>query len=486
MVERYQVAVQYKSDNFVVKYIIVLDIVGLELGHLESNLLPNVSDIAAQGEAAKMAPVFPALTCPVQSSILSGKYPSQHGIIANGLYDRTKYEVSFWEQSSNLVQTDRIWDIAKKTNKSSCSSSSSSSSSSVDLSLSSLKTAVLFWQNTMYAKADVIVTPRPLHFDDGMQMWCYSKPIGFYDNQLKQKLGEFNLSSYWGPFASSKSSEWICNAAKYTLENERPNLMFIYIPHVDYSAQRFGKGSKQVQEDLKNADYIVGDIVDKTALLGIKDETQFIILSEYGFNDVDAAIPLNLRLREDNLLITRTINDKEYIDYEYSKAFAMVDHQIAHIYVNEGFVDEAKKVLEDTQGVDRILSSQEKRNLNIDHERSGELIAISDRDKWFSYYWWHCSDKAPSFARTVDIHRKPGYDPVELFIDPQTKSIPFDTSLVKSSHGRPADPSTEEGYSLYVSNRKSCSISTNNPEHRKSNAIDCVRIGQYLINLVSA
>ena len=486
MAERYQVAVQYKSDNFVVKYIIVFDIVGLELGHLESNLLPNVSDIAAQGEAAKMAPVFPALTCPVQSSILSGKYPSQHGIIANGLYDRTKYEVSFWEQSSNLVQTDRIWDIAKKTNKSSRSSSSSSSSSSVNSSFSSLKTAVLFWQNTMYAKADVIVTPRPLHFDDGMQMWCYSKPIGFYDNQLKQKLGEFNLSSYWGPFASSKSSEWICNAAKYTLENERPNLMFIYIPHVDYSAQRFGKGSKQVQEDLKNADYIVGDIVDKTALLGIKDETQFIILSEYGFNDVDAAIPLNLRLREDNLLITRTINDKEYIDYEYSKAFAMVDHQIAHIYVNEGFVDETKKVLEDTQGVDRILSSQEKRNLNIDHERSGELIAISDRDKWFSYYWWHSSDKAPSFARTVDIHRKPGYDPVELFIDPQTKSIPFDTSLVKSSHGRPADPSTEEGYSLYVSNRKSCSISTNNPEHRKSNAIDCVRIGQDLINLVSA
>jgi predicted AlkP superfamily pyrophosphatase or phosphodiesterase len=221
-------------------------------------------------------------------------------------------------------------------------------------------------------------------------------------------------------------------------------------------------------------------------LLGIKDETQFIILSEYGFNDVDAAIPLNLRLREDNLLITRTINDKEYIDYEYSKAFAMVDHQIAHIYVNEGFVDETKKVLEDTQGVDRILSSQEKRNLNIDHERSGELIAISDRDKWFSYYWWHSSDKAPSFARTVDIHRKPGYDPVELFIDPQTKSIPFDTSLVKGSHGRPADPSTEEGYSLYVSNRKSCSSSTNNPEQRKSNSIDCVRIGQYLINLASA
>lgn len=455
-----------------VRHIVVLDIVGLELDHIKSDLLPNIKDIAAQGEATKMEPVFPALTCPVQSSILSGKYPNQHGIIANGLYDKSNYFVSFWEQSSALVQTDRVWDIIKKKKNKPSSS------------FSNLKTAVLFWQNTMYARSDIIVTPRPLHFQDGMQMWCYSKPIGFYDNQLKQKLGEFNLSSYWGPFASSKSSEWIANATKYTLENERPNLMFTYIPHVDYSAQRFGKKSRQVQNDLKKADEIVGDIINKAVQLGIKDETQFIILSEYGFNDVKAAVPLNLRLRDEDLLNTRTINDKEYIDYEYSNAFAMVDHQIAHIYVKEGFVDQTKKLLEDTQGINRILSDEEKRRLKIDHERSGELIAISDRDKWFSYYWWYSSDKAPSFARTVDIHRKPGYDPVELFVDPSTKSIPFDTSLIKSSHGRPADPNTEEGYSLYVSNRRS-DISSGNSSEQTSNSINCVKIGQYLINLAT-
>jgi predicted AlkP superfamily pyrophosphatase or phosphodiesterase len=460
----------------VVRHIVVLDIVGLELDHIDSDLLPNIRNIAAEGEATKMEPVFPALTCPVQSSILSGKYPNQHGIIANGLYDKSNYVVSFWEQSSALVQTDRVWDIIKKKKNKPSSSSSSS--------FSNLKTAVLFWQNTMYARSDIIVTPRPLHFQDGMQMWCYSKPIGFYDNQLKQKLGEFNLSSYWGPFASSKSSEWIANATKYTLENERPNLMFTYIPHVDYSAQRFGKKSRQVQDDLKKADEIVGDIINKTVQLGIKDETQFIILSEYGFNDVKAAVPLNLRLRDEDLLITRTINDKEYIDYEYSNAFAMVDHQIAHIYVKEGFVDQTKKLLEDTQGIDRILSDEEKRQLKIDHERSGELIAISDRDKWFSYYWWYSSDKAPGFARTVDIHRKPGYDPVELFVDPSTKSIPFDTSLIKSSHGRPADPNTEEAYSLFVSNRRS-DISSGNSSERTISSINCVKIGQYLINLAT-
>ena len=469
-----------------IKYIIVLDVVGLEIHHIESNILPNIGNIAAHGEAAKMEPVFPALTCPVQSSILSGTYPSRHGIIANGFYDRIKCEVSFWEQSSGLVQIDRVWDIAKKSNDLTPQlPPSSASPTSLGSSFSRMKTAVLFWQNTMYAGSDIVVTPRPLHFQDRMEMWCYSKPIGFYDNQLKQKLGEFDLASYWGPLASSKSSEWICNAAKYTLENERPNMMFTYIPHVDYSAQRFGKKSQQVQDDLKKADDIVGEIVDKTVQLGIHEDTQFIILSEYGFNDVKEAVPLNLRLRDENLLVTRTINDREYIDFEYSNAFAMVDHQIAHIYIKEGFLDQTKRVLEETKGVDRILSGREKSDLKIDHERSGELIAISDRDKWFSYYWWYSKDKAPAFAQTVDIHRKPGYDPVELFVDPHSRSIPLDTRLVRGSHGRPVDPSTEEGYSLYVSNHKSNSGAINHPEQKIAGTVDCIGIGQYLLKSVS-
>ena len=466
-----------------IKHIIVLDIVGLEIGHIESGILPNIGRIAAHGEAVKMEPVFPALTCPVQSSILSGTYPNRHGIIANGLYDRTKYEVSFWEQSSALVQVHRIWDIAKRSDKS--TPKSSSTSGSPTSSFSNPRTAVLFWQNIMYAESDIVVTPRPLHFQDRMEMWCYSKPIGYYDDQLKQKLGEFNLATYWGPLASSKSSEWICNAAKYILENERPNIMFAYIPHVDYSAQRFGKKSKQVQEDLEKADDIVGDIVDKTARLGVYDDTQFIILSEYGFNDVKEAVPLNLRLRDKDLLVTRTINDREYIDYEYSNAFAMVDHQIAHVYIKDGFVDQTKRALEDTKGIDRILSGREKKDLRIDHERSGELIAISDRDKWFSYYWWYSKDKAPPFATTVDIHRKPGYDPVELFVDPQTKSIPLDTSLIRASHGRPVDASTEEGYSLCVSNYKLSNGATKHPAPKIAGTVECVGIGQYLLKLVS-
>ncbi|HEV3433062.1 MAG TPA: nucleotide pyrophosphatase/phosphodiesterase family protein [Nitrososphaera sp.] len=435
-------------------YSILLDVVGLEQKHLDSGLLPNISKITENGEVGKLEPTFPAVTCSVQASILSGKYPREHGIISNGLYDRSTFNVSFWEQSSSLVQSQRVWDIVRQKN--------------------TMKTAVLFWQNTMYANSDIVVTPRPIHLDDKMVMWCYSKPVGYYE-ELKENLGEFNLASYWGPLASSKSSEWIASAAEYTLERERPNFLFVYIPHVDYSAQRFGKEGVQVLDDLKKADEIVGRLVQKATTLGIRDETQFVILSEYTFNDVNGAVPLNLVLRDAGLLSIRNIQEKEYLDFEYSKAFAMVDHQVAHIYIKNGYEKEVRSVLETTSGVDMVLDGNGKKDLAIDHERSGDLIAIAAKDKWFSYYWWYDEGKAPDFARKVDIHRKPGYDPVELFVDPKTKSIPLDTSLIKGSHGRPVNLQTEEGLAFYASSKRHGIIS-------ESGSTKCVDIIKCLVD----
>lgn len=417
-----------------VKHTVVLDVVGLECSHITSGMLPNIAQLAEGGQLAKMEPVFPAVTCTVQASALSGKYPSEHGMIGNGLYDRDTHTVAFWEQPSKLVKSDRVWDVAKRGNP-------------------STKTAVLFWQNSMYAQSDIVVTPRPLHTDTGMVMWCYSRPVGYYE-ELKQKLGEFNLARYWGPLASHESSEWICAAAEYTLEKHRPDMTFVYIPHVDYSAQRFGKDSAQVKEDLRRADDMVGRLVRKTAELGIKEQTRFVVFSEYAFSNVAGAVPINVRLRDAGLLATRTIQEKEYLDMEFSKAFAMVDHQVAHVYVKDGHLNEARKAIEGIAGVDKVLYSEEqKKKLGINHPRSGDIIAVSDADKWFSYYWWHDDAKAPDFARKVDIHRKPGYDPVELFFDPKTKSIPLDAGLVKGSHGRPADPITGEGLAAYISSR---------------------------------
>jgi predicted AlkP superfamily pyrophosphatase or phosphodiesterase len=238
-----------------------------------------------------------------------------------------------------------------------------------------------------------------------------------------------------------------------------------------------------VEDDLKYADELVGELVEKTTKLDLMDQTQFIVLSEYGFNDVNSSISINLRLRDAGLLVTRRIKGKEYLDYEFSQAFAMVDHQVAHIYIKKNALNATKRVLEDIDGISDVLYSEhQKRKFKINHERSGEIIAIASKHSWFNYYWWYDENAAPSFAGTVDIHRKPGYDPVELFFDSKTKSIPLDTSLVKSSHGRPADvESAAEGLAAYVSNRKGL-ISNDKMKALFPNSVD---IGKYLIRLVS-
>ncbi len=439
------------------KYFVVLDIVGLDVSHLDSlsQKYPNISSLFENdGEYGYMKPVFPSVTCTVQASILTGKYPKEHGIISNGFFDRENLKTLFWEQSTNLVQSEKIWDTLKNKNN-------------------MLKTALLFWQNSMYSNNDYIVTPRPIHLENGqMDMWCYSKPVNYYE-AISKEVGEFNLMNYWGPFASIKSSEWITKSVQYTIKNHRPNLMYAYFPQLDYTAQKFGHSSPQVSDDLKQIDDCVGNIIEKVKETGIFDDTQFILLSEYRFNDVKDAIPINRTLREKGLLQVRTIRGKEYIDYEYSDAFAMVDHQIAHIYIknnNNLSKEKIKNAIEDIPGIDKVYDDEEKQKLYIDHARSGELIAIAEKDRWFSYYWWYddqkkknsnldvaetdLNDKAPSFTKTVDIHRKPGYDPLDLFIDPVSKCISTNTGLIRGSHGRPYDMESGEGLSAFLSSKK--------------------------------
>lgn len=460
LIERYIIIkyIQHILDNIAYnksKYTVVLDIVGLDVSHIISGLVPTISKIANNGQYGYLKPVFPAVTCTVQASVLSGKYPNEHGIISNGLYDKENLQVLFWEQSSKLVQSERIWDILKKKND-------------------NIKTSVLFWQNTMFADSDYVITPRPIHLENGnIDMWCYSRPPNYYE-EVYSEIGEFDLYSYWGPFASFKSTEWISKSVEYTLENHKPNLLFAYFPQLDYSSQKFGKNSAQVKEDLQKIDKVVDSIVQKIEKLGLGDETEYIFFSEYGFNDVNDAIPLNKVLREKGLLATRVIKDKEYIDFEFSKAFAMVDHQIANIYLNDSVEKSyVKKVLEETKGVQIVCDNNEKQKLKIENNRSGDLIAIADIDKWFSYYWWFDEIKSPTFTKTVDIHRKPGYDPLELFFDPIKKSISFDTKLIKGSHGRPYNLQTGEGLSAYVTSKKIKSDKENHDHFDNINALHC-------------
>lgn len=395
------------------KKLIVLDIVGLSKKQYDQIKPQNISKILEHGSVSSFKPSFPAVTCSVQASIFSGTYPSEHGIISNGYYDQILKHVSFWEQSSNLVNSPRIWDILKKK-------------------LPDYKSGLLFLQNSLYANSDVVITPKPIHLDDKMIMWCYSKPENFYE-KISESIGNFDLKSYWGPFSSIQSSNWIINSAKKTIETHKPDLLIVYLPHLDYTSQKFGPDSDEFKESVIELDNLLGDF---SLFLNqeFNDEYEIIILSEYTFNSVSKSISPNLILRQHGLLSTRRIEGKDYIDYEFSKAFAMVDHQIAHIYINPGYEDEVYQILKN-KNLGIILDSKLQKELNINHPKSGNLILCANVDSWFNYYWWDDVKYAPDFTFSVDIHRKPGYDPLELFFDFKTKQISHDTSLIKGSHG---------------------------------------------------
>ena len=159
----------------------------------------------------------------------------------------------------------------------------------------------------------------------------------------------------------------------------------------------------------------------------------------------------------------RREEDGELLDPAQSRAFAVADHQIAHVYVADALdIPSVRQIIERLDGVAEVWGEPEKCAHGLDHPRSGELIVLSAPDAWFTYYYWLDDARAPDFARTVEIHRKPGYDPVELFLDPALRFpklalgwrlakkalglrtlmdvIPLDASLVKGSHGRSDTP----------------------------------------------
>ena len=401
------------------RHLFVFNIVGLSPKHLQYlETLPAFSYLISNGTWVPMKPVFPCLTIPAQASITTGTYPCEHGMIANGLFYKDRLEVSFWDQFRSLLQVEPFWERIKRVRP-------------------ELKTAILFWQNTLYGNSDIIITPRPIHTEHQLIQWCYSKPVGLYE-ELARELKPFELLDYWGPFASSKSSRWIMNAAITVLKQQRPHLMMIYIPHLDYSSQRSGPEDPSVLEDLKVVDELIGNFLDETKRMDLLESSVFTIFSEYSFSRVTEAVCLNRLLRQAGFLKIREIEGKEYLDYEMSTAFAMVDHQIAHVYVHNEHEEEVMAFLKTVEGVQLVLNGEQQKEYKVNHERAGELLAVARPDRWFAYYWWETEEKVPDFAHGVDIHRKPGYDPLELFFDSEKMVVPTDTSLIKGSHGASA------------------------------------------------
>jgi predicted AlkP superfamily pyrophosphatase or phosphodiesterase len=420
--------------------VLLLDIVGLTPTLLSQ--MPRVAAVGADGFQAPVTGVFPALTCPAQSTFLTGAPPSAHGIVGNGWYFRDLGEPLLWRQHNALVGAEKLWETARRQ-------------------VPSFRTANVCWWYAMGATTDWTVTPRPIYHADGRKSPdCYTVPPSLHDD-LVGDLGTFPLFQYWGPGASIESSAWIAGAARRILRTDRPELALVYLPHLDYDLQRFGPDAPEALSAARAVDDVAGALIDDARSLGYA----VVVVSEYGITAARRHIDINRVLRRAGLLRVHTQAGMEHLDPWRSRAFAVADHQIAHVYVREPTdVASVRDLLRGEAGIDEVLDADGQRERQVDHARSGELLAVAAPDAWFTYYYWLDDERAPDFARTVEIHRKPGYDPAELFMDPadplvkaraglalarkklgmrySMNVVPLDPSPVRGTHGRlAADPS---------------------------------------------
>ena len=429
------------------KRLAVLNVVGLSESLL-GPATPRLNAFRAAGSFARIRPAMPAVTCTAQSDYLTGRQPRDHGIVANGWYDRDLAEVHFWKQSNHLVQAPKIWDTLRAE-------------------LPGFTCAQLFWWFNMYSTVNFSITPRPMYPADGRKVFdIHAWP---YDlrREIKRDLGEFPFFGFWGPAAGAHTfqgapdaaTRWIAEAAKWVERRHAPTLNLVYLPHLDYNLQRFGPGHPEILRDLKRIDAVVGDLLEFFA----RQDVNVLVLSEYGISSVNQPVHLNRIFREQGWLVVKEELGLELLDAGASRAFAVADHQIAHIYVNDRpLLNSVRALLERTLGVAQVWDADGKRAVGLDHPRAGDLVAVAAPQSWFTYYYWLNDRRAPDFARTVDIHRKPGYDPAELFFDPALRApklrvawrllqkrlgfrmlmdiVPIDAKLVRGSHGAlPAD-----------------------------------------------
>ncbi|ANZ43407.1 phosphodiesterase [Lentzea guizhouensis] len=400
-------------------------------------LLAHMPNLARLGWQAELGTVLPAVTCSAQATLLTGLTPAGHGIVGNGWYFRDLGEVHLWRQHNRLVGGEKLWETARRLRP-------------------GYTAANICWWYAMGASTDITVTPRPIYHADGRKSPdCYVRPPRLHD-ELVGALGEFPLFQYWGPTATLASSEWIIGAARQVLAEHRPDLLLVYVPHLDYDLQRFGPSSPQAVKAAADVDRALAPLLADAA------NATVVALSEYGITDARRPVDINRALRAAGLLEVHTQAGMEYLDPWTSRAFAVADHQIAHVYVADpADLPRTRAVLAEVPGVDVLHDREAQAAVGLDHERSGELVAVAEPDAWFTYYYWTDDDRAPDFARGVDIHRKPGYDPAELFFDPadplaKAKAglnlvrkklglryamnvVPLDPSCVRGTHGRPPD-----------------------------------------------
>jgi predicted AlkP superfamily pyrophosphatase or phosphodiesterase len=414
--------------------LLVLDVVGLrpkDLAHA-----PHLRRLGEDGFAAPLRTVFPAVTCTVQATWLTGELPRRHGVVANGWYFRDLAQVWLWRQANQLVQGRKFYELARERDP-------------------AFTCAKMFWWFNMYAPVAYSVTPRPEYHADGLKRpGLYSEPAEL-QAELQRALGPFPLFDFWGPRAGIAATRWIADATLEVIERHDPTLCLAYLPHLDYDHQRFGPDDPRSVAQVAAVDAECGRLIEAARARG----AEVIALSEYGIERVDRPVMINRLLHERGFLRVQETGHGQLLDAGASRAFAVADHQCAHVYVRDPVdLEPVRRLLASVDGIARVLDRIQQQDLGIDHERSGELCCVAAPGAWFAYHYWLDEARRPDFATTVDIHRKPGYDPTELFVDPRLRFprlrvaknlakkllgfrylmdvIGTDPSLVGGSHGR--------------------------------------------------
>lgn len=420
--------------------LLILNVVGLTPRHL-GPLTPHLSALAAGGAMRPLVVPLPAVTCSVQASIMTGLPPEAHGIVGNGWFFRELGEIWFWRQSNRLVGGEKLWESARRLDP-------------------DFTCANMFWWYNMASSHDIGATPRPIYKADGRKLPdCYTVPAGLRE-RLRERLGPFPLFQFWGPATSIASSRWIAQATQLVIDADNPTLTLAYLPHLDYDLQRYGPDLDHpaVRQSLIDIDRVAGELIAHARQAG----RRVLVLSEYGITAVERPVHLNRHLRSAGWLAVREEDGGELLDPLASRAFAVADHQMAHVYVADpAHIGAVRALLESIPGVQSVWAGPERAAIGLDHGRAGELVVMADARSWFTYYYWLDDRRAPDFARTVEIHRKPGYDPAELLLDRAIRFprlaiawrlvkrklgmrvlmdvIGLDATLVKGSHGRPPE-----------------------------------------------
>jgi predicted AlkP superfamily pyrophosphatase or phosphodiesterase len=458
--------------------VLLIDVVGL-CARMVGERTPALSELARRGACAPMSTVLPAVTCSAQATMLTGTLPREHGAVGNGWFDRESGEIALWRQSNALVRGRKFYERLGEIDP-------------------AARCAKIFWWWNMGAPVALSITPRPFYPADGRKLVAtYASPTE-YGRGLEQRLGPFPFFDFWGPKSGLASSRWLADAAIDTLERERPALTMVYLPHLDYDHQRLGPSHPRSQAAITEVDLLCKDLIAAADRAG----AAVVVVSEYALEDVNRVVHVNRLLREAGLLAVRETPAGELLDTFASRAFAVADHQVAHVYARGGpALSAAREALSRVDGVEAVLDRAAQAPYGIDHPRAGDLVLVAKRGAWFSYYYWMDDAAAPDFARTVDIHRKPGYDPCELFVDPALRLpalrvarrlaqkklglrylmdvIPLDASLVRGSHGRPPDDPRDGAVFL-----SSTPLSARGPEPRDG-VVPMTSVGERVLGILA-